>query len=1087
MKKLFLLIVLFVFAGVTTLLAQTRVITGTVTSAVQGEGPIPGVTVMAKGTTIGALTDLNGRYSVTVPTTATTLVFSYVGYVTQEAEIAGRTVIDIVMESSIIGLQEVIVTSGYGIRRTPKSSSALTQVVSGDKLAEVRQINVNNAIAGKVTGIQFRGQSAAALGRTGDIRLRGDGGFGTGSGILYVVDGTILPNSNDINLDDVEDVSVLSGPAASAILGSQGANGAIIITTKKARISGGRSMGVEVNAGVLASSVYILPNYQNDYAGGNVYDMYKYTWQTGDPEHWKTLDGKYYPDYSDDASWGPRMVGQEYIPWYAWYEGTQYTGKTAKLVPQPDNARDFYDTGWTWNNNVAFSKVGDGYNIRAVVGNIHVKGNIPTTNLSKTTLALKTSYDLTKRLTFGANVNFFTTYTQGEFDDGYSNQTTGSFNQWFHRDLDMNLMRELKDLRTPDGIWASWNHNNPSAWNPAKPLNFYGGNYWFNFYKWFDLVKMPSRADRLFGDVSLTYKIIEGLTARVTYRRQQNNTWSEQKFWTDLIKSSTQASGNEGRVKGYYSSYTSYSNRENIEAILNFTRQVGDFRINANAGSDFFNYIGKSNSANTVNGLNIDNLFTIANSKDQPSISNSRSSEQYKALFLRGDVGYKDFVFAEFTLRNDWFSVLPPDNSSILSKSFGGSFVFSDLLKLPFLSFGKLRAAWGEIPTAIGIFAYPGFAYGVGQYQWTGNFLMGTPDQLVDPNIHGAVKTQKEIGLELRFLDNRLGMTATYWDGTEKDIPLSVSIANYSGFSSKLLNTGEIAKQGFDMALNLKPLTLSNVSWDFNATFAYLIKNEVVKIAEGINQIVAVDNLWDTPNMVHAINQPWGELYGSGMVMHDGKPVLNDDGSYVVEANKYFGNVLPKYTGGIQNSVRFLKNFTFIANLDYQVGGKFFSLSDMWGTFSGLTAKTSGLNDKGNPIRDPVIDGGGVHIFGVVDVQDYDVNPEGSPIYEDADFYVDAQTYYHNFFNLSCYDEFIYDLSYVKLRELSIGYTIPIEKISGLSKYIQGATISLVAQNPWLIYSSTKDFDPSEISSAQGESGQFPGIRSFGMNIKLNF
>ena len=574
-----------------------------------------------------------------------------------------------------------------------------------------------------------------------------------------MVDGTILPNSNDINMDDVEDISVLSGPAASAILGSQGANGAIIVTTKKAKLSGGKTMGIELNTGVMASSVYILPNYQNDYAGGNVQDMYKYSYRPGiDPVEWQALDGKYYPDYSDDASWGPRMAGQEYIPWYSWYPGSKYTGTTARLTPQPNNARDFYDTGMTYNNNVAFSKVGENYSIRAVVGNIYVKGNIPTTYLNKTTFAVKTTYDLTKRLTFAANVNFFDTKVSGEFDDQYSNQTTGSFNQWFHRDLDMDKMRELKDLRTPDGIWASWNHNNPTAYDPANTKQFYAGNYWYNFYKWFDLVKMPSSADRLFGDVSLNYEIIEGLSAKVTYRRQQNNTWSERMYSTDLNDSGTQTTGNTPEAKGYYYTGTTFSNRENYEGLLSFTRQIGnDFKVNANAGVDFFSSIYKANSANTVNGLNIKNLYSISNSKDQPNISNSREKEKYRAAFARGDVGFRDFLFAEFTVRNDWYSVLPPDNNSVLSKSFGGSFVFSDLANLDFLSFGKFRASWGEIPTVIGIFDYPGFAYGVGTYQWNGNFLMGTPDQLVDPNIRGAVKTQKEIGLELRFFNNRVG------------------------------------------------------------------------------------------------------------------------------------------------------------------------------------------------------------------------------------------------------------------------------------------------------------------------------------------
>jgi TonB-linked SusC/RagA family outer membrane protein len=1079
MKKLSLLIVLFV-VSISTLLAQTKVITGTVTSATPGEGPIPGVTIQVKGTTIGAITDANGKYSLPVPNSATTLVFSYIGMKSQEVEIAGKSVVDAVMESDIIGLSEVVVTSGYGIRRAPKSSSVLNQVVSGDKLAEARQTNVNNALAGKVAGIQFRGQSAAALGRTGEIRLRGESGFGTGAGgVLYVVDGTILPNSNDLNVDEIEDISVLSGPSASAILGAQGANGAIIITTKKAKVRAGKSMGVEVNTGIMASKVYVLPNYQNDYAGGAESNLIKYNYRPGiDPAEWEALDGKYYHDYSDDASWGPRMSGQEYIPWYSWYGGHADSYKTAKLVPQPNNARDFFETGTTMNNSVAFSKVSEGFNVRAVVSNIKVNGLLPSTSLNKTNFSLKTTYDITKKLTFGANVNFYTTLTDGEFDDGYSNQSTGSFNQWFHRDVDMAKMKELKDLRTPDGIWASWNHNNPTVYNPDATKAFYAGNYWYNFYKWFDLVNINNRADRLFGDVSLTYNIMEGLSFRTTYRRQQNNVWAERRYSTDLNDSGTQTTGNTPEAKGYYGTSTSYSNRENIETLLSFSRKFGDFSVNANAGTDFFKSTLKSNGANTVNGFNIKNLYSISNSKDQPSISNTRQHSKYNAVFARGDIGFRDFLFAEFTLRNDWYSTLPADKNNVLSKSLGGSFVFSDLLQIPVLSFGKLRASWGEIPTHLLIYQYPGFAYGVGQYQYNGNFLMGTPDQLVDPLIRGAVKSNKEIGIELRFLKNRIGFIATYWDGTERDIPYAVTIANYSGFTSKLLNTGEITKKGLDLALSLNPVNNSKLNWDVNLSFAYLIEQNVVKIAEGIDKFL-VQQLWSstTPNMYHAEGMQWGMLFGSGMkVNENGVPLLNSNGFYISDPAKYFGSVVPKYTGGMQNSFRIMGNFNVGINIDYQVGGKFFSLSDMWGTFSGLTARTSGLNDKGIPIRDPVADGGGIHIFGV-DATD------GKPV----DYYVDAQEYYHSLYNNKIFDSFVYDLTFVKMREVTIGYNIPVSKITGLSKYINDATFSIIAQNPWLMYAKTKDFDPSEISAASGEQGQFPGVRSFGANLKVIF
>lgn len=1088
MKKITFFLSILFFMGIQAAMAQTKTVSGTVTSS-EDNMPIPGVSVSVKGTTLGTITNANGKFELKVPTDAQTLTFSFVGMETQDVSITGQTNINFSMKSATIAVGEILITGAFETKRSARSTASQTQNVSSEQLNTIRQTNINNALAGKVSGIQVRSQSPVALGRSGEMRLRGDGGFGTGQGgVIYVVDGTILPNSNDINMDIVEDISVLSGPSAAALFGSAGANGAIVITTKKAR-AGAKGFGIDVATGMQMNSVYILPNYQNSYAGGANYDLTKYTWKTGDPEHWKPLDGKYYHDYSDDASWGPRMVGQEYIPWYSWYPGSKYTGTTAKLLPQPDNARDFFNTGSLINNTITFSKASDTQNTRITYGNYMVKGNLPGTELQKHNFSVKSSIDITEKFTVSANVNFFTTMTDGEFDDTYSNQSTGSFNQWFHRDVDMDMMRELKDLRTPGGIWASWNHNNPSVYNPANERQFYAGNYWYNFYKWFDLVNVVSRADRLFGDISLNYKITNDLSIKGSYRRQQNNVWSETTYSSQLNESGTQTTGNTPEAKGYYGTSTSYSNRENYEAILSYSKAIADFKVNANAGTDIFNAISRSNSANTVDGLNVPDLFTIANSKTSPpAIGNGRSKEAYRALFVRGDVGYKDFLFAEFALRNDWYSSLPLANNSVLSKSFGGSFVFSDLLKLPWLSYGKLRASWGEIPRSIGAYAYPGFAYGVGANQWNGNFLMGTPDQLVDPNIAGAVTQQKEIGLELRAMESRVGLTVTYWDGSEKDYPYSVSIPGFSGYTSKLINTGLITKKGIDGILNLRPIWSRDIKWDFNATASYLMENKVVEIADGIDQFT-VQSQWGggTPDMVHTVGKQWGQLYGGGKKLfqavdaqgnnidhaNNGKPILSSNGLYVNDPKTFFGNVLPKFTGGIQNNIKY-KDFALNLNFDYQVGGKFFSLSDMYGAFSGLTARTAVLNDKGLPIRDPVADGGGVHVFGV--------DATG----KDVDYYVDAQEYFHGFVNNDVYDEFVNDLTYFKLREASLSYFIPVNKL-GLSKWVNKCELSIVSNNVWLIYAKTKDFDPSEIRNAGGETGQFPGVRSLGANLKVSF
>ncbi len=282
-----------------------------------------------------------------------------------------------------------------------------------------------------------------------------------------------------------------------------------------------------------------------------------------------------------------------------------------------------------------------------------------------------------------------------------------------------------------------------------------------------------------------------------------------------------------------------------------------------------------------------------------------------------------------------------------------------------------------------------------------------------------------------------------------------------------------------DLALNIKPITLKNFAWDFNATAAVLLKNQVERIADGINQFV-VQTIWSrnsVPVMVHTVGKEWGQLFGGGITKDSitGLPLLDKSGNYVSNPKTYFGSVLPKLTGGVQNTFTVLKDFTVMVNIDYQFGGQFFSLSDMWGTFSGLTAKSSGLNDKGNPIRDAVVNGGGVHVKGV------DVDTR-----KPVDYYIEATSWAQNPYNKGYFDEFVHSLTYIKLRELSIGYKLPVAKM-GWGNVVSGINVSIFAQNPWLIYAKDRDFDPSEISAASGEAGQFPGVRSVGANIKINF
>jgi hypothetical protein len=511
--------------------------------------------------------------------------------------------------------------------------------------------------------------------------------------------------------------------------------------------------------------------------------------------------------------------------------------------------------------------------------------------------------------------------------------------------------------------------------------------------------------------------------------------------------------------------------------LASIKKEFSGITLNADLGFDFYSTILKSNEANTVYGFNLPGLYTISNSKDDPQIRNSRSKEKQRALFLRADIGYKDIIFADIVLRREYHSALPPLNNSLTAKSFGGSFVFSRLLSIPFLNYGKLRISYGKIPNTIGVYTYPGLSYGIGRYQWNGNQLTNTPDYLVSPDIKGSVKKEFESGIDIGLFNDRIGFSLTLWRGKETGIPVTVQIPEYSGFKTRMINSGIINKSGIDFILNLEPFTSESIRWHTGFIISKLIKQEVDKIADGISQLVVQIQWWNgTPEMVIESGHPWGELYGSGMkVNSSGEPLLYNNGFYVTDTKKYYGSVFPKLTGGVQNSIQIFNCLAININFDYQVGGKFFSLSDMWGTFSGLTERTAALNDKGNPVRDPVSEGGGVHVVGVDATL-------GTPV----DYYVEAQEYFHSLYYNHIYNGNVYDASYFKLRELSIDYSIPLNKLK-LEGIISGITITLFAQNPWMIYASQRNFDPSELSYISGEQAQFPGVRSFGMNLKVVF
>lgn len=1076
MRRILLLCLTAVFTLASSeLWAQERTVSGRVTSTEDGS-PLPGVNVVLKGTTNGAVTDAEGAFSLNVPSAGGTLVFTFIGLKSQEVEVGTRTTIDVSMEQDATQLSEVVVTA-LGIKREVKTLPYASQQVDSKQLNMTRANNVNDALAGKVAGVQVRSQSGAALGRNATIRIRGAGSLRDREP-LYVVDGTPVTESNDFNPDDIETMNVLKGPAATALYGQRAEGGVIMITTKKG--TRGDGMGITINQNLFVDKVYVLPQYQNSYAGGSYADLQQFNYQPGMPAEWQSLDGAYYHDYIDDASWGPRMVGQQYIPWYAWVPGTKYTGKTTALVGQPDNIRDFFETGVNRTTNVSFSKAFDNSNFRVSYTNQGQTGIMPNTSMAKNTLAAAVSANLSKLITVGANINYVATTIKGEFDDQYSNQSTGSFNQWFHRNLDMNIMRELSGVKTPEGRLVSWNHFNPNAYL-SQGDKFYGGYYWHNHLAYFENIDYETDRSRLFGDVNITFNITDKLKAQGFYRKNYRSQVYENKrptilpysFYTGL-RPTTQPQWD------FYGTGQAFLSEDNIEGLLTYSTKAAndDLAIDIAAGGNIRNDELKTIDANTTNGLVVPDLFTIANSKGPNQINNFRARKQVRSIYARATLGFKETVFIDGSVRNDWSSALPEGANSYMYPSVGATFIFSELTEsaIPVLSFGKIRAGWAQTGSDPDAYSTQ-LAYGVGQNQWNGNALMGTPNVLIDPNLKPSLSSSTEFGVDLKFLQDRIGLSATYFMESRKDEILTVGITGSSGYTGKTINAGQIDRSGIELALTATPVKTNDFSWDMTLNFAK-INTEVVALAEGITAVPSPTGnaTFGVGNSFHVVGKSWAQIRGISIQKNDaGVPIVDANGLFVPTDDPVdFGSALPDFTGGFINTLSY-KGINVQFNIDYQSGGKFFSLSDMWGTFSGLTARTAGVNDKGIPVRDPVEEGGGVHVVGVTE--------DG----EAVDTYVGAQDYYHQFYNSNIADPHIYDLSFVKLRELSIGYQIPVKSLGSVGNVLKSASISLVGRNLWLISTNVKDFDPSEIAQGFGENGQLPSVRSYGFNLKLGF
>ncbi|GAB3931312.1 SusC/RagA family TonB-linked outer membrane protein [Larkinella terrae] len=1067
MLKRLLIALLCLSGAIGTAFAQSRTISGKVTSA-EDSSPLPGVNIVVKGTSRGATTNATGEYSISVPDNAETLTFSFIGFKTTDVSIGNRSTVDLTLQPDASTLQEIVVTA-LGISRDKKALNYSVQELKQEKLNIARDPNVANALAGKIAGVQVLGQSAAKFGSP-SIRIRGVNSL-TGGDPLYVVDGTPTDVSQ-VNMDDVENLSVLKGPSATALYGNRASAGVIVITTKRAKAGETR---LDFNHSTTIDMVGMLPKYQNEYGGG-----YSQTWDTFQfdpklhPADWAAFNGQKILDYSADESWGPRMDGSPHRSAFSWQQGPEF-GQLTPFSPHPNNVRDFFAKPISNNTNIAFSRGTEAFQSRISYTHIINNGIVPNSSQTRDYISAKNSIKFGKGLTANLNINYTSTRTLNQPADRYGssggtgasnnlfgvtnatlngyNQTTGMFNQWFQRQLNID---DLRNYQNPDGTYRSWNIGSPTDPRPK---------YWDSPFTQVYKNTNTNRGDRLFGDFGLTYQILPSLKASATVRRDQAGYYQEGRV--------AQGTLNAGGL-GAFSTLSSNSRENNYEVLVSYNQDFADLSVVANAGGNIrYNRVDGLFQA-TVGGLSAPNFYNIAASIDRPLSNNFLFERQVNSVFGNVSVGYKDFVFVEASIRNDWASTLPKANNSYLYPSLSAGLVFSELIpQNRILSYGKIRAGYAQVGTDVGPYQ-TALAYGSGT-AYSSNATLFLPTTLPNSNLQPGLSSSYEGGIDLRFLNNRLGFEFTAYRNDNKNQIIPVPVTPTSGYTNAVINAGLIQTSGLELHINATPVrSASGFTWEFDINLDRN-RSKVVKLREGLTNYQIDGPQWRTLTLNAREGQDWGLLVGQGikkdangnkLVYAKGTP---NEGLYIKEDNVPLGSVLPKFKGGFLNTFAY-KGVTLRVNADFIAGGKFFSTTKMFNAGSGLSEETAGLNELGKPKRDDPATGGGILLPGVTE--------DGQP----NTTRVDAQNLYEGWL-FALNENWIYSKSYIKLREVSIGYNFPKNM---LGKFIKSANVSLIARNPLLIYSAIGGgIDISESETLWYEGGQLPPVRSFGVNLRL--
>lgn len=1034
--------------------AQDRTVTGVVTD--QDGLPLPGANVLVKGTSNGTQTDFDGNYSIEA-NTGDVLVYSYVGQKTEERTVGAASSINVTLGIDAQALDEVVVTA-LGISREEKSLGYSSQQLGSESIANVPTTNVVNSLSGKIAGVNIT-QSSGDIGSSSRITIRGISTIFGNSQPLIVVDGIVMDNGSytysgnagtdvpnglaDINPQDVESMNVLKGGEATALYGMRGTNGVIVITTKSGKKN--KALGITINSTVSFSNPYIFPDYQNSYGQGY------------DPNNFFFVDGRS-GSGSVDESWGPRLdAGLEFVQ-YGSYIANPNNPQPMPWVSHKNSVKDdFYQTGLTTDNSVSFAGGTDSASYRFSMGLTDAQGIVYNTNLRKYNIGGNVDFDLSDKWSVGFNIRYIRSNSDQRNGVGYG-ETANQVGQlvWGARQVDWSSLRDWRNLPTVNMVDSGDPRMVPINWNTA-----YNNNpFWAldnNLHPW--------ERNRFMGGANIGYEINDKL-------RLDMQTGID--YFNDLQETQWHF-GTSGNLNGYYRMTERNRYEINSQALLTYTDSYGandefDFNLSAGGATMVSHYRLFDAYANN---LVIDGLFNLSNSAAPPILSDDSSEQRINSIFATGSLSYNDYVYLNFSGRNDWASVLPAQNNSIFYPSASLSVLPHQMFDIQsdVLNFLKLRGSWAQTGSAGPLAPYSiNPAYNLASSGLNGQTPTAQyPNTAWNSDIKAQTETAIETGIEARLFNNRLNLNFTYYNKKAEDVIMPLQVPSSSGFTSVWKNAATIKNKGYEVVAGIDVLRNPdgfNLGLDIN----FAKNDNLVEDIEG-SGVINLDNgnLWNV-DMQARNGESIGSIYGPSFARDEASgKIIYDNGLPVIGDYKVLGNSQPDWVGGVAINASY-KGFHFRTLFDTKQGGEVYSQTNTWGMLTGNLEETLVGRESG-------IIGDGVMA-------------DGNGGYVPNNIIVPAQSYYSTAFSQNVAESSVYDASFVKWRELSLGYTLPSHLFSDMG--IQSIDLGVNIRNLAILHKKAPHIDPeTAFGVGVGQQGleyaQTPSTRTIGVSLNVKF